>query len=303
MKAKKSGPRLAAVVGTDDAKRPGAMGRGGASPVHPFDRARGTDTGGLIPRAELATGHPNDKHVTAYYGVAPSILRGLIELWLNETRPPAQIDRYTFVDIGAGKGRALLVAAESPFYEVVGVELNPELAAVAERNIARVRALVGTEWGSRAAEVSGPRATLGQDSGDEDPSVRDSEASGVEGRLPDLPASIRLLTGDALTIPMPGTPTLLHLFHPFEAPALRRLLRNIEREFGGRPGALDLLYVNAEHAAVLDAHPAFTRLWSGPVPMSTEDHMADLQEISGQLEYGSTGDEQCAIYRYVGRGR
>ncbi len=290
MRAKKSGPRL---VATDDAKRPGAMGEGGASPVHPFDRARGTDTGGLIPAAELVTGHPNDKHVTAYYGVAPSILRRLIELWLNETGPLAEIDRYTFVDIGAGKGRALLVAAESPFREVVGVELNPELAAVAERNIARVRALVGADRGASGAEVSRPPEDLD----------RGSESMGGEGRMPDLLARIRLLTGDALTMPMPGTPTLLHLFHPFEAPALRRLLRNIERDFGGRPGALDLLYVNAEHADVLDANAAFTRLWSGPVAMSTEDHMADLQEISGQLEYGSTGDEQCAIYRYIGRGR
>ena len=35
--------------------------------------------------------------------------------------------------------------------------------------------------------------------------------------------------------------------------------------------------------------------------MSTEDHIADLREIAEQHEYGSTGDEQCAIYRYTGR--
>ena len=105
-------------------------------PTHPFDALHGTDTGGLITAAKLLTGHPCDKHVTAYYGVAPSILRGLLDLWLNRTSPPFPIDRYTFLDIGAGKGRALLVAAESPFNEVVGVELNPSLAAIARNNIA-----------------------------------------------------------------------------------------------------------------------------------------------------------------------
>ncbi len=260
MKENKSGPRLVPAAAATPKSR--SQGGGGSSPVHPFDRARGTDTGGLIPATELRTGHSNDKHVTAYYGVAPSILRTLIELWLDRTRPPAEIDRYTFVDIGSGKGRAVLVAAESPFQEVVGIELNPDLAAIAHRNLALVRSAQPT----------------------------------------DLLAPITLLTGDALSLPLPSAPTLLHLFHPFEAPALRRLLRNVERDFSTRPGTLDLLYVNAEHAAVLDAYPAFTRVWSGPVAMSTEDHLADLQEISTQLEYGSTGDEQCAIYRYVGRG-
>jgi hypothetical protein len=35
--------------------------------------------------------------------------------------------------------------------------------------------------------------------------------------------------------------------------------------------------------------------------MSPEDHAADLAAIAQQREYGSTGDEECAIYRYTGR--
>ncbi len=228
-------------------------------PIHPFDAAHGTDTGGLIPGSQLLTGHPSDQHITAYYGVAPSILRSLIDLWLNRTAPPFPIDRYTFLDIGAGKGRALLVAAESPFLEVLGVELNPSLAAIAQNNIDRT----------------------------------DLAA--------DLLAPIHLLHGDALTLTLPDTPTLAFLFHPFEAPLLRKLLRRIETQFAARPGQLDLLYVNAEHAPVLDRNPAFRNLWQGAIPMSTEDHIADLREIAEQLEYGSTGDEQCAMYRYTGR--
>jgi hypothetical protein len=35
--------------------------------------------------------------------------------------------------------------------------------------------------------------------------------------------------------------------------------------------------------------------------MSSEDHAADLAAIAQQKDYGSTGDEECAIYRYTGR--
>jgi hypothetical protein len=48
---------------------------------------------------------------------------------------------------------------------------------------------------------------------------------------------------------------------------------------------------------VLDESPGFTSLFQGIVPMSTADHLADLAEIAEQKEYGSTGDEICAIYR------
>jgi len=232
-------------------------------PLHPFDAVHGTETGGLIPAAKLLTGHSSDQHVTAYYGVAPSILRSLLDTWLHRASPPFAIDRYTFLDIGAGKGRAMLVAAESPFLEVVGVELNPTLADIAHRNIAI--------------------------------------ALRHDREIQQLLSPIRLVEGDALTLDLPPTPTLALLFHPFEAPLLRKLLRRVEAQFTVRPGQLDILYINAEHAAVFDRHPAFRRLWQGPVAMSTEDHLADLREISEQEEYGSTGDEQCAVYRYIGR--
>lgn len=45
-----------------------------------------------------------------------------------------------FVDLGAGKGRAVfLAAAHYPFKRVIGVELSEELSAVARANIAQVR--------------------------------------------------------------------------------------------------------------------------------------------------------------------
>jgi SAM-dependent methyltransferase len=46
------------------------------------------------------------------------------------------MDAITFVDVGAGMGRAVLLAAELRFKAVVGVELHPALAGIARRNLA-----------------------------------------------------------------------------------------------------------------------------------------------------------------------
>jgi len=46
--------------------------------------------------------------------------------------------RFTFIDIGSGKGRVLLLAADFPFRRIVGVELLPELHAVALDNLQRL---------------------------------------------------------------------------------------------------------------------------------------------------------------------
>lgn len=245
--------------------RPRDLLKPASGPIHPFDQVHGTDTSGLVPAKDLVTGHPHDEHVTAYYAVAPSILRSLVNQW-KETAPGHHITDYTFLDLGAGKGRAVLLASEFPFRQVIGVELNPAMANVAEAN--------ADLW--RQAHASDPTA--------------------------DAVAPVSIVEVDALDFPLPSTPTLIFLFHPFEDPVLKKLLRHIESAFLGRAGDLDILYVNAEHGNLISRHPAFRLLWQGQVPMSSEDHAADLEAIAQQTEYGSTGDELCAIYRYVGRG-
>jgi len=48
---------------------------------------------------------------------------------------PIEFDQFTFVDLGSGKGRTLLMASEYPFRRIVGVELLAELHHAAEENI------------------------------------------------------------------------------------------------------------------------------------------------------------------------
>lgn len=50
---------------------------------------------------------------------------------------PAEFSELAFIDLGSGKGRALLLASEYPFREIVGVEVQPELHRIAQENILR----------------------------------------------------------------------------------------------------------------------------------------------------------------------
>jgi len=46
---------------------------------------------------------------------------------------------FTFIDIGSGKGRALLMATSYPFKEIIGIEMFPYFKEIAERNIVAFR--------------------------------------------------------------------------------------------------------------------------------------------------------------------
>jgi SAM-dependent methyltransferase len=63
----------------------------------------------------------------------------MIVRW-RRLRPLAPIDEYTFVDLGAGMGRAVLLAARYPFRAAIGIELHPTLARIARKNLAHWRA-------------------------------------------------------------------------------------------------------------------------------------------------------------------
>jgi SAM-dependent methyltransferase len=101
---------------------------------HPFDAEHGVQTSGLIPGRLLKTGHTHDRHSTAYFGVAPSVFHALLKRW-RRTKPSAPISQFTFIDVGAGMGRAMLLAAEYPLRRVIGIELNPTLAEIARHNV------------------------------------------------------------------------------------------------------------------------------------------------------------------------
>ena len=97
-----------------------------------FDELHGTDTAGIIPLSTFSLSNPNWKHGVRYAPTSPQAFAaaiGLLEL------NPEALAQFTFVDVGSGKGATLLYSAAMGFKSVIGVELVPELNAIAARNI------------------------------------------------------------------------------------------------------------------------------------------------------------------------
>jgi SAM-dependent methyltransferase len=92
------------------------------------------DTGGIITHGELGVDASNAAYATCYRAALGWVIRRFLR------QLPIDFTRYTFVDFGSGKGRALLVASEFAFAEIVGVEFSADLLDISRRNIARLPA-------------------------------------------------------------------------------------------------------------------------------------------------------------------
>jgi len=69
-----------------------------------------------------------------YYASDPWLFTEIMQA-LGSPPLSTRFEEFTFIDLGSGKGRALLMAAEYPFRRIVGVELMPELHQACLENI------------------------------------------------------------------------------------------------------------------------------------------------------------------------
>ncbi len=92
-----------------------------------FDARFGTDT-------SAPTFERNQKTSVHFY--VPTTASTIYEI-LGSI--PLQPNKFAFVDMGSGKGRALLVASEFPFKKIVGIELSEQLHRSAEQNVERYK--------------------------------------------------------------------------------------------------------------------------------------------------------------------
>src|SRR5579872_6214005 len=89
---------------------------------HPFDILTGCDTSGMIHRRRLGP------DATDYQPVDPDVFRATM------AHIEEDFSQFTFVDIGCGKGRALLLADDFNFARIVGVDFSKRLIRIASRN-------------------------------------------------------------------------------------------------------------------------------------------------------------------------
>lgn len=124
-----------------------------------FDRRFGTDTSGEIPVEALAHPPETSDQAVSYEPTDPGAFRHMVgELPLHHAS-------HTFVDLGSGKGRTLLLAARWQWRRIVGVEASPLLHGIAVENL-RAWARAGNDARrielvlGDAAEVELPREPL-----------------------------------------------------------------------------------------------------------------------------------------------
>jgi trans-aconitate methyltransferase len=137
-------------------RRAWSKGAGAAAAVI-VDRVRdawedcrlGIRTAGLIP-IETLVGTWDDCH-----DYAPTSFRAF-RAFMDVVH--VESGRDVFVDVGCGKGRVLVMAAQYPFRRIIGIEMSPALAAMASANVSRVRRRCHdvAVWTGRASQFSFP---------------------------------------------------------------------------------------------------------------------------------------------------
>jgi len=94
-----------------------------------WDLIHGVDTCGEIPLSGLDFSSKNKSAGLEYQSHHPAVTRAALQSLA------IRHEDYTFIDIGCGKGRVLLIASEFPFRRIIGLEFAPTLAEIARRNL------------------------------------------------------------------------------------------------------------------------------------------------------------------------
>jgi len=94
-----------------------------------FDARFGTDTSRTWHWSDLDATGPDVPPLWRYY----PIMRADFDPVMRAI--DMRHEDFAFVDLGSGKGRALLLASDWPFRRVIGVEISPTLHAIAEKNV------------------------------------------------------------------------------------------------------------------------------------------------------------------------
>ena len=116
-----------AVIG----KGVGSLKRSRYSDPEDFDRRYGTDTSGIEPLWKFKIQSANARFGTRYEATQVVELEDAVA-FLSE-----DLKTFTFVDLGCGKGRAVMIASRLGFAKLIGVEFVNELADIARNNLAK----------------------------------------------------------------------------------------------------------------------------------------------------------------------
>jgi ribosomal protein L11 methylase PrmA len=119
--------------------------------VDAFDLTYGTNTGGIEPLWKFNICSPNARFGTRYEATTEQELTSAVGFLQEDP------NKFTFIDLGCGKGITLIVAAMLGFKKVIGVEFAPELVEVAKKNLTKMHISNAVVLNSDAADFSFPQ--------------------------------------------------------------------------------------------------------------------------------------------------
>ena len=96
-----------------------------------FDAQYEIDTERIVSVGTMDIKNKNWKYSKRYQPIPVSNFNKLLE--------PLKINfsEFVFIDVGSGKGRALLLASHFPFKKIIGIEFSKSLTAIAELNLSK----------------------------------------------------------------------------------------------------------------------------------------------------------------------
>lgn len=183
-----------------------------------FDARYGVSTSGSVEASNAGIGDELARsYAIRYAPTGERVMRHILRHSLQGLDPSA----LTFIDLGCGKGRTLIMAAaHSAFEEVIGVELSPEHSRAAQENLGVVLA------GSHELRCR----------------------------------NVRVACANALEFEYPNSDLLIYMYRPFLATVMHGVAERLA-DFQGRTGKrVRIAYACPLEEAVLEAHPAFTKL-------------------------------------------
>lgn len=99
------------------------------TPVTWFDERYKVDTDTWVALSDFSISSPNYAYGQEYAPITVQLFQDAL------SRVPIDHSRFTFIDLGSGKGRGLLLAAAFPFHKIIGVEFVDTLHRIAIDNL------------------------------------------------------------------------------------------------------------------------------------------------------------------------
>ena len=199
-----------------------------------FDRTYGVATSGIV---DAGAGFSEPAAVTdalRYVPISEQVMRYLLDDVTRRFDPST----LSFVDLGCGKGRALVMASWYPFRSVLGVELSTHHAELAQRNLRDYLAR------PRRGTVRCDRVTV--------------------------------TCANALTCDLPDGDLVIFMYRPFKGQVFQGVLDRLARLSAETGRRIVIAYVCPVEQRMLERHPGFAQL--ADVRVIVDEHRWSLWE-------------------------